>query len=99
MNGGYGDTHDDEMSAALWSLARGGSSMEEFLHEYGYQGNRAADLYATVWREDPELLRPILDTMASMPEDTGPAATGAARVADRVDAERRAAGCADRRGS
>ena len=42
------------MSAALWSLAHGGTSMDEFLHEYGYQGNRAADLYATVWREDPE---------------------------------------------
>ena len=54
LNGGYGDTHDDEMSAALWSLAHDGSSMDEFLHEYGYQGNRAADLYATVWREDPE---------------------------------------------
>ena len=53
LNGGYGDTHDDEMSAALWSLAHGDSSMDEFLHEYGYQGNRAADLYATVWREDP----------------------------------------------
>ena len=38
LNGGYGDTHDDEMSAALWSLAHDGSSMDEFLHEYGYQG-------------------------------------------------------------
>ena len=87
LNGGYGDTHDDEMSAALWSLAHDGTSMEEFLHEYGYQGNRAADLYATVWREDPDLLRPILATMASMPEADGPAATGATRVADRVAAE------------
>jgi phosphohistidine swiveling domain-containing protein len=87
VNGGYGDTHDDEMSAALWSLARGGSSMDEFLHEYGYQGNRAADLYATVWREDPDLLRPILDTIASMPERDGPEATGITRVQDRIDAE------------
>jgi hypothetical protein len=87
LNGGYGDTHDDEMSAALWSLAHDGTSMDEFLHEYGYQGNRAADLYAMVWREDPDLLRPILATMASMPEADGPAATGAARVADRVAAE------------
>jgi hypothetical protein len=46
LNGGYGDTHDDEMSAALWSLAR------RFVDgrvppQYGYQGN-AADLCATV---------------------------------------------------
>jgi phosphohistidine swiveling domain-containing protein len=88
LNGGYGDTHDDEMSAAMWALARGDLTMEKFLHEYGYQGNRAADLYATVWREDPELLRPLLDAMASMPEQDGPEATGRARVQDRVDAER-----------
>ena len=88
LNGGYGDTHDDEMSAAMWALAHGDVTMEKFLHEYGYQGNRAADLYATVWREDPGLLRPLLDAMASMPEPDGPEATGRARVQDRIDAER-----------
>jgi phosphohistidine swiveling domain-containing protein len=87
INGGYGDTHDDEMSAALWALAHGESSMDEFLHEYGYQGHRAADLYATVWREDPTLLRPLLDAMAAMPKHDGPEATGQARMQDRIDAE------------
>jgi len=88
LNGGYGDTHDDEMSAAMWALAHGELSMEKFLHEYGYQGNRAADLYTTVWREDPDLLRPLLDAMASMHDQDGPEATSRARVQDRVDAER-----------
>jgi len=88
LNGGYGDTHDDEMSAAMWKLARGDLAMEKFLHEYGYQGNRAADLYATVWREDPELLQPLLDALASMDVQDGPEATGRTRVQDRVDAER-----------
>ena len=87
LNGGYGDTHDDEMSAALWALAQGTLSIDEFLHEYGYQGHRAADLYATVWREDTEPLRPLLDAMASMPEEHGPEATGRARVEDRLAAE------------
>ena len=72
----------------MWALAHGDVTMEKFLHEYGYQGNRAADLYATVWREDPGLLWPLLDAMASMPEPDGPEATGRARVQDRVDAER-----------
>ena len=66
--------------------------MDEFLHEYGYQGNRAADLYATVWREDPDLLRPILATMASMAEADGPAATGATRVRRPCGRRGRAAG-------
>ncbi len=87
INGGYGDTHDDEMSAALWALAHDELSMDDFLHEYGYQGNRAADLYATVWREDPSLLRPLLDAMAAMPERDGPDATGKVRMQDRIDAE------------
>jgi pyruvate,water dikinase len=88
LNGGYGDTHDDEMSAAMWALAHGGLPMEEFLAEYGYQGNRAADLYATVWREDPELLQPLLDAMASMPDADGPEAGRRLRGDDRAAAER-----------
>jgi len=76
------------MSAAMWSLARGQLPMEKFLDEYGYQGHRAADLYATVWREDPGLLRPLLDAMASMRDDEGPEVTGRIRVDDRLAAER-----------
>jgi len=87
LNGGYGDTHDDEMSAAMWALAHDELTMQQFLDEYGYQGNRAADLYATVWRENPDLLRPLLDALASMPEADGPHATGRARVDDRIAAE------------
>jgi pyruvate,water dikinase len=87
LNGGYGDTHDDEMSAALWALARGGLPLEEFLAHYGYQGNRAADLYATVWREDPRLLQPLLDALASMADTDGPEASGRLRSDDRAAAE------------
>ncbi len=87
LNGGYGDTHDDQMSADLWALAHGELAMDDFLHEYGYQGNRAADLYTTVWREDPALLQPLLAAMATMGDDEGPEATGRTRVADRLAAE------------
>ena len=97
LNGGYGDTHDDEMSAAMWALAHGDVTMEKFLHEYGYQGNRAADLYATVWREDPGLLRPLLDAMASMPEPDGPEATGRRPRAGPGRRRTGAARCAARR--
>ena len=87
LNGGYGDTHDDQMSADLWALAHGELTMDAFLHEYGYQGNRAADLYTTVWREDPALLQPLLDAMATMGDEDGPGVTGSARVQDRLSAE------------
>ena len=87
LNGGYGDTHDDQMSADLWALAHGELTMDAFLHEYGYQGNRAADLYTTVWREDPALLQPLLDAMATMGDEDGPGATGLTRAQDRMAAE------------
>ena len=87
LNGGYGDTHDDQMSADLWALAHGELTMDAFLHEYGYQGNRAADLYTTVWREDPSLLQPLLDAMATMGDADGPEVTGRTRMEDRMAAE------------
>jgi pyruvate,water dikinase len=95
LNGGYGDTHDDRMSADLWALAHGDLTMDDFLREYGYQGNRAADMYAVVWREDPSLLTPLLDAMAVMPDDEGPEAGGTARVADRLAAEAELLGALD----
>jgi len=88
INGGYGDTHDDEMSTALWELAHGSLTMPEFLAEFGYQGHRAADLAATVWREDPSLLAPTVAALATLPDHKAPQVTLVARVQNRVDAER-----------
>ncbi len=88
INGGYGDTHDDEMSTALWGLAHGSLTMPEFLAEFGYQGHRAADLAASVWREDPSLLAPTVAALATLPDHKAPEVTLVARVQDRVDAER-----------
>jgi pyruvate,water dikinase len=87
LNGGYGDTHDHRTSVALWKLARGGTTLADFLAEYGYQGNRAAYLAATVWREDPSSLDPVLGALAVMPEDEGPVASGVTRADDRRRAE------------
>ena len=88
IHGGYGDTHDDEMSDALWELAHGSLTMDDFLAEYGYQGHRAADLAATVWREDPRLLEPTLAALAGMSPDKAPRSSRAERVNDRLSAER-----------
>jgi phosphohistidine swiveling domain-containing protein len=87
INGGYGDTHDDELSADLWALSHDRITMGEFLLEHGFQGNRAGDIAATVWREDPELLRSVLAPMATMPESQSHGAKSSARVADRLSAE------------
>ena len=87
LTSGYGDTEDDRMSAALWDTAHGVLSRPELLARYGYQGDRAGDLAARVWREDPTVLDPVLDALGSMDESEGPRATGRAHAAARVDAE------------
>jgi pyruvate,water dikinase len=87
INGGYGDTHDAQMSRAMWQLAHGRLPPEVFLLDYGYQGHRAADLAAIVWREDPGRLQPALDALAQLPEEAGPEVTGPARTASRRQAE------------
>ena len=76
------------MSADLWALAHGELAMESFLHEYGYQGNRAADLYTTVWREDPRLLQPLLAAMVTMANRESGGDWSGRGSQDRVDADR-----------
>jgi pyruvate,water dikinase len=88
INGGYGDTHDDEMSEALWDLAHGSIGLADFLSEYGYQGHRAADLAATVWREDPRPLEPTTAALAALPDDAAPQVKSVERAHDRIAGER-----------
>ena len=68
LTSGYGDTEDDRMSAALWDTAHGVLPRPELIARYGYQGDRAGDLAARVWREDPTVLDPVLEALGSMDE-------------------------------
>ena len=73
LTSGYGDTEDDRMSAALWDAAHGVLPRAELIARYGYQGDRAGDLAARVWREDPTVLDPMLEALGSMDEQRRPA--------------------------
>ena len=73
LTSGYGDTEDDRMSAALWDTAHGVLPRPELIARYGYQGDRAGDLAARVWREDPTVLDPVLEALGSMDEREGSA--------------------------
>ena len=75
------------MSEALWNLAHGLISFSDFLSEYGYQGHRAADLAATVWREDPRPLEPTVAALAALPDDEAPHVSRVERVRDRISGE------------
>jgi phosphohistidine swiveling domain-containing protein len=87
LTSGYGDTEDDRLSEALWDAAHNALPHTELITRYGYQGDRAGDLAARVWREDPTVLDPVLAALESMDEREGPRATRRHRVAARADAE------------
>ncbi len=87
LNGGYGDTEDDRLGAALWQTARGLRSRESLLLAYGYQGDAAGDLHSRVWREDPSALDSLLDALGDMATTDDPEVTGARRRAERLEAE------------
>ena len=87
LTSGYGDTEDDRISAALWDTAHGALPRPELIARYGYQGDRAGDLAARVWREDPTVLDPVLEALGSMDESEDPRVAGQHHVAAREDAE------------
>jgi len=87
LTGGYGDTEDDRISAALWDTAHGKQSLQQLVADHGYNGYFAGNLASRVWREDAGILEPVLESMAALGPDESPQALGLARAADRREAE------------
>ena len=67
-----GSLEETEMLEMLWEVSRGRVSVEEFLGQYGFHGPGEAAASATVWRENPAALDPVLETYRGMPEDRAP---------------------------
>ncbi len=87
LAGGYGDTEDDRLATALWETAHGERSRASLIEEYGFHGDAAGDLFSTVWHEETTRLVALLDALASMDTNSGPAATASERRAEREQAE------------
>lgn len=86
LSRGAGSLEETEMLAMLWEVSRGRVGVEAFLGQYGFHGPGEAAASATVWRENPAALDPVLETYRSMPESKAPHL-----LAPRVAAQRAAA--------
>jgi len=69
---GLGDTHDTHLLNDIWNVAHGGFSLEQFVAEHGYNGHGAGSLNSRVWRENPELLKPLVARYAALPDSEAP---------------------------
>jgi pyruvate,water dikinase len=70
---GYGDVEEVTLMADLRELARGESTIQEFVRRYGFHGPDEGQLRSRVWREDPTLLERLVDTYrtGSVPDPRG----------------------------
>jgi pyruvate,water dikinase len=76
-----------ETSSDLWSVARDGLPLEEFLARHGFQGPLMGELSSPSWREDPSPVVRLARTYETMSNDMDPRAIERERVAERKRAE------------
>jgi phosphohistidine swiveling domain-containing protein len=61
LMGGHGGHEETALLRDLWLCARDELPLDAFLARYGYHGPREGDIAATVWRENPEPVRRLLE--------------------------------------
>lgn len=82
----FGDVTELSMAADLWSLAQGTLEMDTFIERHGFHGSNEGNAAGRSWRESPELLRGVVDSLRSRGADEHPD-----RRAERAVARQRAA--------
>jgi len=72
LSRGLGSLEETEMVDVLWEVSRGRVEVAHFLAEYGFHGPGEAAASATVWRENPASLEPMIAQYKAMPDDRAP---------------------------
>jgi pyruvate,water dikinase len=86
---GYGGMEESRISADLWRVSRGTTTMAQFLDRYGYHGPGVGELSSHSWREDATPVGELAHTYTGMPDHDAPHRREAERIAVRRAAERR----------
>lgn len=67
------ETEESLMLNGLWAIRAPGAGIDGFIENFGYQGPAAGELARSSWRDDPRLLRAVVDRYRTLPEDQHPA--------------------------
>ena len=82
-------TPETETVADLWSVARGGLTIDGFLRRHGYHAPVQGELSTSSWREDPRPVERLVETFAARGDGDDPASEQRRRLAERAAAEGR----------
>lgn len=85
---GYGGMEETECIAALWDVAQGTQTIEEFLHTHGYHAPVEAELRSLSWREDPAPALARARSYARRTAELDPARLHHRQREQRISAER-----------
>jgi pyruvate,water dikinase len=89
--GGLEDVEEGAVVSDLWALSRGRLDRATVLARHGFHGPEEGELSATVWRERPDLIDPIINAFARMDDDDAPERKRARSAADAAAATARVA--------
>jgi pyruvate,water dikinase len=84
---GYGGLEEAAVVRDLWEVSRSRLELDEFLVRHGYHGPNEGDLSNPAWRENPELLKTVIERYAARGEDAAPAVVERRQSAERLRAE------------
>lgn len=85
--GGYGGIADIVAADDLWRLAHGDNDLDNYLRQHGFRGPHEGNLYANSWREQPERVLAMADTLRRRSDAPRPHDSEKVAVGKRIEAE------------
>lgn len=79
---------ETKMLNDLWEVAHERAGLDDFIGRHGFHGTAEGQISEPSWREDPSLLKSLVDEMQRRPKDQSPGSQQHARERSRAEAER-----------
>jgi pyruvate,water dikinase len=83
---GVGGVAETTVSDELWQVGRQQLALTDFLRRHGFHGPLEGNLTGVSWREDPNAVRALAESLAARPDRERPREREAAMVAARKEA-------------
>ncbi|MCX2934314.1 PEP-utilizing enzyme [Mycobacterium sp. CVI_P3] len=80
---------EEKVAEDLWEASRGRLPVSAIIDRHGYQAPRQFDFIADSWRTRADIIDPLIEALARVPEDQNPHAKHVTQVAARQRAEQR----------